>query len=303
MPLHKLSAITTDGAPAMVGKINGFIALCKKDESFSNFMSYHCIIHQEALCGKILPFEHVMKIVTKIINSIRAAPLQHRLFKALLEDEEHDLILHTEVRWLSKCKVLTIFVSSIERIKIYLNTKNENFNELTDSCWLVDLGFLTDIMEKLNSLNLELQGKDKHVANMIGSVNSFKAKLILWIAHLQMKSLVHFPNMKKMAGNTEINVSLFIKHLQVLQEQFEKRFQQFTIIEPMVSFFINPFTCKTNIMEVAAYIAEVVQVKAEELELEILDLQSDLMLKSLISDEDFWNTVDRKKFPLKKSGI
>lgn len=83
MPLHKLSAITTDGATAMVGKNIGLIALSKKDKSFPNFMSYHCIIHQEALCCKILPFKHVMKIVTKIINSIRAAPLQHRLFKAL----------------------------------------------------------------------------------------------------------------------------------------------------------------------------------------------------------------------------
>lgn len=154
MPLHKLSAITTDGAPAMVGKNKGFIALCKKDESFSNFMSYHCIIHQEALCSKILPFEHVMKIVTKIINSIRAAPLQHRLFKALLEnteDKEHDLILHTEVRWLSKGKVLTRFVNLIEEIKTFINDKKENYDELADSRWLIDLGFRADIIEKLNS--------------------------------------------------------------------------------------------------------------------------------------------------------
>ena len=157
MPLHKLSVITTDGAPAMVGKNKGFIALCKKDESFSNFMFYHCIIHQEALCCKILPFEHVMKIVTKIINSIRAAPLQHRLFKALLEDtedKEHDLILHTEIRWLNKGKVLTGFLSLIEEIKTFINDKKDNYDDLADSRWLIDLGFLTDIMEIFNSLNL-----------------------------------------------------------------------------------------------------------------------------------------------------
>lgn len=51
MPLHKLSAMTTDGAPAMVGKINGFIGICKKDESFSNSMSYQCIIlYTRKLC-------------------------------------------------------------------------------------------------------------------------------------------------------------------------------------------------------------------------------------------------------------
>ncbi|KII67528.1 hypothetical protein RF11_12283 [Thelohanellus kitauei] len=37
MPLHKLSAITTDGVPAKIGKVNGFITHCKKDKSFPNF--------------------------------------------------------------------------------------------------------------------------------------------------------------------------------------------------------------------------------------------------------------------------
>lgn len=39
------TAITTDEAPAMLGNINGFIALYKKDKSFPNPMSYQCIIH------------------------------------------------------------------------------------------------------------------------------------------------------------------------------------------------------------------------------------------------------------------
>ncbi|KAG8229224.1 hypothetical protein J437_LFUL008861 [Ladona fulva] len=112
LPLKKLSAITTDGAPAKIGRTNGFVALCKKDECFPYFMPYHCIIHQEALCAKILPFGHVMDVVTSIINFIRVAPLQHRLFKALLKDSEDktvDLILHAEVRWLSRGKVSSRF--------------------------------------------------------------------------------------------------------------------------------------------------------------------------------------------------
>lgn len=306
MPLHKLSAITTDGAPAMVGKNKGFIAFCEKDESFPRFLAYHCIIHQEALCCKILPFDHVMKIVTNIINSIRAAPLQHRLFIALVEDTDtedkvHDLILHTEVRWLSKGRVLARFVKFIEKIKTFLNNKNVNYDELSDTSWLVDLGFLTDIMEKLNSFNLELQGKDKNIAEMISSVNSFKAKLALLISHLQIKSLAHFPHMKNMLGDNEMNESLFIKHLQLLQKQVEERFSQFRNIEPIVSFCINPFTCQINVMELAAGISDLVQGKAEELELEILDLKNDIVLKSLMS-EDLWKIVDKERFPsLKKA--
>jgi hypothetical protein len=41
--LHKVSAIATDGAPGMLGSINGFIELCKKDESFPDFISYRCL--------------------------------------------------------------------------------------------------------------------------------------------------------------------------------------------------------------------------------------------------------------------
>lgn len=52
-------------------------------------------------------------------------------------------------------------------------------------------------------------------------------------------------------------------------------------------------------MEIAACIADFVQGKTEELELEILDLKNDILLKSLMS-ENFWNTVDREKFPLLK---
>jgi len=82
LPLFKLISITTDGAPAMMGRTNGFIALSKESESFPNFLNYHCIIHQQALCGKVLNMKEVMDI---------ARSLQRRLFRAHLEenDAEH----------------------------------------------------------------------------------------------------------------------------------------------------------------------------------------------------------------------
>ena len=54
-------------------------------------------------------------------------------------------------------------------------------------------------------------------------------------------------------------------------------------------------------MEMAACIADFVECKTEEVELEILDLKNYILVKSLTS-EDFWNTVDREKFPF-LSGI
>lgn len=72
IPIHKLVAITTDRAPAMHSVRSGFIALCRTDYDFPDFKNYHCVIHQQALAGKVVDFSHVMSLVVKLINSIRA---------------------------------------------------------------------------------------------------------------------------------------------------------------------------------------------------------------------------------------
>lgn len=86
VPVEKLVSVTTDGAPAMTGRHSGFIAHCKADPDFPTFLNYHCIIHQQAICAKVLGFDHVMAPVVKIINSIRAKAKQHRSFKLFLEE-------------------------------------------------------------------------------------------------------------------------------------------------------------------------------------------------------------------------
>jgi hypothetical protein len=52
VPLHKLVSITNVGAKSMTGHVNGFIALCRQHKDFPDFLSYHCIIHQQVLASK-----------------------------------------------------------------------------------------------------------------------------------------------------------------------------------------------------------------------------------------------------------
>ena len=59
----------------------------------------------------------------------------------------------------------------------------------------MDSAFLTNLTEKLNNLNLELQGKEKHMMNMISSLNTFKSKLHLQSSRLQQCDLRNFPHM------------------------------------------------------------------------------------------------------------
>ncbi|KAH1028586.1 hypothetical protein HUJ05_001927 [Dendroctonus ponderosae] len=154
LPLQKLSSITTDGAPAMTGKKKGFIALSRQNFLFPKFISYHCLIHQEMLRAKT--------IVTKIINSIRSGAMQNTWFKLLLEDEDvqcTDLLLHTEVRWLSRGKILQRFIMLLPQIKQFIALRGEFYEQLKNKDWLIDLRFLTDITAKLNELNLEIQNE------------------------------------------------------------------------------------------------------------------------------------------------
>ncbi|KAI4896999.1 hypothetical protein NFI96_008864 [Prochilodus magdalenae] len=167
VPLEKLVSVTTDGAPAMIGRHTGFVAHCKADPEFPNFLQYHCIIHQQALCAKVICFEHVMTPVVKIINSIRSRAKQHRTFKVLLEElsaEYGDLLPHTEIRWLSRGRILQRFLSLLGEIKEFMQSRGEDTVLLEDTEWILDLAFLTDITGKLNSLNCELQGKEKKSA-------------------------------------------------------------------------------------------------------------------------------------------
>ena len=58
---------------------------------------------------------------------------------------------------------------------------------------------MTDLTAELNTLNNELQGKDRHLPHMSCAVNRFKAKLGVWTTHLKNKRLTHFPNLEKMS--------------------------------------------------------------------------------------------------------
>ncbi len=66
--------------------------------------------HRKALAAKYLSnhLSDILNTVIKVVNYIKARPLNSRLFKLLCEKMGSDinLLLHTKVRWLSRGKVL-----------------------------------------------------------------------------------------------------------------------------------------------------------------------------------------------------
>lgn len=50
LPLNKLVCVITDSAPAMVVWLNGFVALCRKNDDFPDFVSFHCYTSARVVC-------------------------------------------------------------------------------------------------------------------------------------------------------------------------------------------------------------------------------------------------------------
>jgi hypothetical protein len=63
--------------------------------------------------------------------------------------------------------------------------------------WLTDLALFVDVVQKLHILNLELQGRGKHVADVISAINAFRSKLLLWKSQLSKKITAAFPKCGK----------------------------------------------------------------------------------------------------------
>ncbi|XP_072400178.1 protein FAM200C-like [Diabrotica undecimpunctata] len=101
---QKCSCVCTDGAKAMTGRITRLAGLLR--ENGVNCVMFHYIIHQEALCGKIIKINDTMKTVVQIVNSLRGGnrAQRQRKFLSFLEElniEYKDVPLHSEIPWLS----------------------------------------------------------------------------------------------------------------------------------------------------------------------------------------------------------
>ncbi|XP_008182941.1 general transcription factor II-I repeat domain-containing protein 2-like [Acyrthosiphon pisum] len=119
--LNNFSGVITDGAPSMVRKNEGIVALIKKEMSTCGalkLMQYHCIIHQE----------------NNFVQNLSRA-LNHREFKNFLseiEAEQGDVIYFTDVRWLSRGKVLKRVFDLKNEIFEFAASKGKQFEQLND---------------------------------------------------------------------------------------------------------------------------------------------------------------------------
>ncbi|KRX18486.1 Zinc finger BED domain-containing protein 5 [Trichinella nelsoni] len=118
-----LGPICTDGARAMCGKNSGVVTRVFKQSPNASWT--HCSLHREALVSKTISddLKNALNTAVKIINFIKSKPLRSRLFGKLCEEMgscHKSLLFHSEVRWLSRGKVLTRLVELREEVVIFL---------------------------------------------------------------------------------------------------------------------------------------------------------------------------------------
>ncbi|XP_050065321.1 general transcription factor II-I repeat domain-containing protein 2A-like [Aphis gossypii] len=172
--INNIVSINKDGAPNMVGKHNGFVQLFSNEISHP-LISFHCLIHQEALCAKdsLKSLQNVMEVVTKVVNFITSRALNNRQFTKLLDEVESQyagLLMYNSVRWLSRGQVLHRFVALLEEIRLFLFEKSQDYPELKDLNWLNDLMLFTDFTTMYNELNKKLQGPGQIVLTMFENI-------------------------------------------------------------------------------------------------------------------------------------
>ncbi|XP_065668171.1 SCAN domain-containing protein 3-like [Hydra vulgaris] len=149
----------------------------------------------------------IMNLVVKCINSIKASAKQERILKLLCEEnnEAHvRLLLHTEVRWLSKENCLKRFIELFDTLSDFLSDKTEMQYLLTINSKAY-LSYLTDIFEKLNILNKEIQGTNKTLvdatanifADLKGRFSDLKEiDFPTWLMQPMLVNLSHISNMQ-----------------------------------------------------------------------------------------------------------
>ena len=143
---EKLRSVCTDGVPAMIGERSGFAALAKT--KIPDIIVKHCFLYRHALVAKTSPpnLKDVLSNCVQVVNFIRSRPLYHRVFKLFWEEMgsgHRVLLFHTEVRWLSRGKILTRIAELKNEIAIFLREYQSNFaDKFQDEVFIFSLSIL-----------------------------------------------------------------------------------------------------------------------------------------------------------------
>jgi hypothetical protein len=301
-----VGSVCTDGAPAMLGNTSGFAALVKREAP--QISVTHCFLHRHALATKTLPsfLKDILLFSIKVINSIRARALQHRLFKRLCQElgAEHEVLLyHTEVRWLSRGQILKRLLELRTEVELFLREHKSPLSEhFSDNEFIKGLAYLGDIFGHMNEINLSLQGSEVTILDASERLQAFLQKLPLWRRRVEAGNFANFPMLEEMllqddrAKDRGLSNSMreaVCKHLSTLQTSFEGYFSPSE--QKIETWIRNPFVIDINCVSDDDFAKD-----------DLIDLRTKQMLRNefnMNSVGNFWCSVSEAYPRLAKRAV
>jgi len=174
-----------------------------------------------------------------------------------------------------------------QEIALFVAMKDKDVPQPGNPTFLSDLAFLTGITQHLNTLNLQLQGQKQVITLMYNCIKSFKCKLSLWAKQLAAGNLAHLSSLQVVS---EVEAQRLKDNEDVVSEllaEFDRRFQEFKDLEPQFALFATPFAVDAESI-------------SEEVQMELLNLQCDTVLKQKYTDvgvPEFHTFLSREKYP------
>ncbi|XP_045113670.1 protein ZBED8-like [Portunus trituberculatus] len=154
---------------------------------------------QHALATKTLPpkLAEVLKIVVECVNYVRNSALKHHIFKELCNEmgsEFEVLLYHSNIRWLSRGKVLNcVFAMRVEFALFLREHKHCHADYFENSEFILILAYMADIFDALNHLNQQMQGGGVNIIEAEENLKAFQKKLPLWKRRTENDNFANFP--------------------------------------------------------------------------------------------------------------
>ncbi|CAL9692667.1 unnamed protein product [Knipowitschia caucasica] len=248
----KCVGVCTDGARAMTGHNSGVATRIR--EVAPEMRWTHCSIHREALAVKKMPddLKSVLDSAVKTVNFIKSRPMNARLFHVLCEERsEHvQLLLHTEVKWLSRGKVLLRLFELHREVQMLLQDKHFPLSDIfEDAVWLSQLAYLSDIFSRFNELNLGLQGLSINAFD-VQDKKALLKKFELFELEVKTGDVSAFPALESFLSDNDLMLDDGVReniaaHLASLRQQFCNYFPVIPGAEAR-SWMRNPFNISTS---------------------------------------------------------
>ena len=277
--------ISTDGAPSMLGSIKGFVAFVKTQNP--NLIITHCFLHREVLVSKTLGavLKSVLDKVVSMVNFIKSRSLKTRLFKKLCEtmESKHEcLILYTEIRWLSRGKVLDRVYELRKELYIFFESEDKpEFCELIgNDLWCAQLAYLSELFKQLNAVNTSLQGRNENILTATDKILALKKKIGIWKISTSKESLEMFPSIQK--NHAKRLQLLLIDRLTILEKNINYYFPSLEIEQ--YDWVRYPFLQDVDYSRILTL--------SEQVELATLSVDRTLRIKhSELPLDEFWISV------------